>query len=383
MKCYLKIILSNLKKGGAMPLELITFKEVKEALKGIDRPIYRDWVFYAFPQGYLDLLAEGLMKSSTIKTPIEVIPYYAELLSDDVIKKSRKVTHGDLSRTATCNQQVKRLKEKITGEKVDVKINDKTRRYGTLSHTAITALLSGDPLIPDQVSKNGNEKLEQGSLFSNDYDYEQLATLPKGDYKKDVKRRKLSWQLMGRIEKNWRYLAKEIEKATSLTQSVEYRTLRKDLLLIFDEHMRKVADTESVSHEEEYLCFLTFMSWAAALVYFKQTGSHPMFKEVAVLKNSSDVAAGRIDVLRVMRINDMVTNKKQSERLQRLTSHEFGSVGHIIRALRKTFGTHLDLKIRDWKFAIGDGPKGIKNKLNIINATDVVGSPLPEHERQM
>ncbi|HVY36162.1 MAG TPA: CHC2 zinc finger domain-containing protein [Candidatus Paceibacterota bacterium] len=369
-----------------MPTEQISVADIKRGLEGINRPFFSEWVRYAYPQGYIDLLSEALLTAGKIKNPVEVIPYMATVLSDDMLKSDKKVYYGDLSRTASCNQQAKKLKEAITGEKISSQNTDKTKRFGTIGHIAIPSLFAGELAIDPADKKDDlSTSLSQGTMFPNDFDYKLLEALPPDRETRAVekKRKKLTAKLAEKIERTWTILAREMQRSHLPIQSSQYQSLLKDLHYVYGDHMKKVINAESTGFEDEYLYFLTFMTWAAALVYFRERGSTPLFREISVLKNSSDVATGRIDALSVVKIEGKSPTRKQLQRIRHMSKHDFTSIGHIVRALLNSFGRHVELKISDWKFAIGDSPKSMKKKLNIIKKDDVMGGPLPEHERQL
>jgi len=131
------------------------------------------------------------------------------------------------------------------------------------------------------------------------------------------------------------------------------------------------------------LSFLTFMTWAGALATYKISGSFHLFREISVFPYSSDMGAGRIDALSVLSMDKESLKSKQLETINKMTNQHFPSVGHLIRDLRSNFDAHLELVIRDWKFAVGDGPRSMRKGVSVLNHDEMKEKPLREHEEQI
>lgn len=366
-----------------MLTEIITFAEIKQGLKGISRPFFANWIWYAKNKGYLDPIADGLLQSNAIKKPIEAINYLAKAISDDLLRNTKKVNYTDFQESSTSKSIAKKLIEKVTGESLRSEIKDKTTRYGSYGHSMAATLFSGE-LIPSGVFINGTVKTKQFDLFSNEYAY----TLLKQHYgvKEKKIRKKLFVKLVEKIERTQQELLNIWKKNGHLpNQSTKYAELLTDLHLIYGEHLMKVRGEGLYDPEDQYLSFLTVMTWVQVLLYYKKTGGYPLFSEVAVLKNSENVGVGRLDILTVLSINGIRPSLVEQKKIKRLSSRAipFDSVGHIIRALIANLGENIELEITDWKFAVGDGVNGMKKQVNIIYTDDVLQKPLKKHEDQV
>jgi hypothetical protein len=360
-----------------MSQEIITLAEIKQGLRGIHRPFFSNWVFFAKNKGYLDPITEGLLQGGKITHPIEVLSYLADLIPEEVLRNTKKINYGDFQNSSTSKNLAKELSEELTGEKMQSAVIDKTTRYGSYGHLMAAQLFSG-ALIPEGVFITPIKGVRQLDFFSNEYAYEFLKQ--KAGVPEKKASRRLLVKLIEKIEKDWKELVRICGQGHLPIQTDRYKNLVKDLNLIYGEHVMKVL---GFNIEDQYLSFLTIMTWVSVLLYYKKTGSFPLFNEVSVLENSSDVGVGRLDALAVVTIDGKKPNPIQIKKIRRLTKRFFPSIGHVIRALIKEFGVHLHLKIIDWKFAVGDGVNGMKKQVNLIYKKDVDLKPLEKHENQV
>ncbi len=354
--------------------EIITHDEIKRALVGIKRPFFAHWIYFAKNKNRLDLIVEGLLQSNLINKPIDAIKYLSKLIPDEVLKNTKKVNYTDFQRAVTSRHLAKKLTEKIRQGSSIYEFRDKTTRYGVFGHTMAAQLFSGALTLA---------KTKQLGIFP-----EEQRPSHKKRKQPIAKKRTgtgLSKKFIEKIEKMHVGLLEIMSKGHAPTQTDEYRELLKYLDLVYDEHLAKVQGPEIYDAEDQYLSFLTVMTWVQVLLYYEKVGPGPLFSEIPVLKNSEDVGGGRLDILSVLSINGKAPVNGQIQKINNLTkkAEMFPSGGHVIRALSQQFGDYLHLLVTDWKFMVGDGVNGFKKKVNIIDKKDVEDKPLKKHENQI
>ncbi len=369
-----------------MTESFITLKEVSEALKPIRLPEFSQWIRQAYPRGHLDLIVQGLIQTGRTTNTVDSIRLLADIWqreSKSLFPSEPKVTLGDINQTSTTHLR-KKLEEVINGKQPNAAY-DETRRHGTIGHVAIPELFLGKtPLVLHGKKKTKiTNEVRQADLFNNGFDYASLAQMSIKKRRQKLQNRTLATKLTNHIISDWVYLQHEMKKGVVPLHSKRYTMLRDRLKLIFDVHMSKIVNYSLFNGE--YLSFLTFMTWAGALDYYQKEGSMIFFQEVFILENTYDLGAGRLDALMVETIDGVSPTAEQLVKISALTKQSFASVGHIIKALIALFGKHIHLCVIDWKFAVGDSPKGMRKgvQANVIKSTEVEKSPLQKHVDQV
>lgn len=358
-----------------MATEMLSLAQMKQALKGVGRPAFTKWIYIFYNKGYLDLVVKCLIEYKHINDPADAVQMLARWIPDEALKKSKRINRGDFDKSSTSKAFVEKLMKKINEKESVIKKNDKTRIYGTFGHSMCAQLFSGKLISYE-------ERITlQLDAFSNGYEYELIRrTLQKS--KKKISKQAFE-KLLEKIKKEKAYIMKLWDQGHLPVQTSVYTELMKDLSSIFRGHLSKVIDYDISDPEDQYLSFLTTLTWVEVVLYYKKVGSFPLFSEVFIIENSADVGFGRIDILSVVSINGHKPTKKELCRIEKLSKRQFDSVGHVIVALVAEFGRTLVLKITDWKFVVGDGVNGSKKKLNIIHKDDVLNAPLQKHADQL
>lgn len=354
---------------------MISLAQIKQALKGVGRPLFTKWIYTFYNKGFLDLVVKGLTEYKLITDAPEAVSLLAKLIPDEALKNSKRINYGDFDKSSTSKSIVEKLREKIEEKNVIIKKGDKTRRYGTYGHTMCAQLFSGE-LISYEESTT-----KQLDIFSNGYEYALIRRQLQRSKKKVSKQ--AFERLIEKITKEKEVIMKIWSQSHLPVQSTTYAELLKDLSSIFKEHLAKISDYDISDSEDQYLSFLTVLTWVEVLLYYKKVGNFPLFSEVFIIENSAEVGFGRIDILSVVSIDGNIPTKNQLKRIQKISKRDFGSVGHVILALIAEFGSNLVLKITDWKFAVGDGVGGIKKQMNIIKKDDALDKPLQKHGDQL
>src|SRR3989304_144376 len=358
-----------------MTYQNLTSEELSILIKYV-RPEFKNWAWHSFIQGHLDLLIQGIMRAGKAGSRAESLLYLEEY--QKTLPQKDKVTWGDVAKTSRNQRLSKLLSEIITGER-NSSAYDKSRYHGIISHIAIPELFSGNLLNMEKISRGKLQSPEQHEIFHNGISLELLRL----DKTKSVKLLRL-YESLKLIEYAEAYLEKveeDVRKGMLPHQSKSFPQLRESLRPIFEEYMQKILTNELM--ENEYLSSHTFMIWAKALTCYKYSGNLAFFREVPVLANAYDLGAGRIDALFVRTIDGKTPDKAQTERVKAMTKRQFHSVGHLMNTLLRAFGDKIDFKVTAWKFAVGDGERGMRSQMNVVKVKDVEDRPLDGHERQI
>lgn len=356
----------------------VTSNEVVLGLHGVVDSKVRDWIWHAWTQGQLDLVVHCVIKSHNAEDPVAAIQYLARYYSESIEAKKQKVNWGDLSNSSQPNRQLHTfLKELLTGEK-HRGAHDHSKSFGVISHVVIPQLLTGK--LVDVVS---NRRKHVNAISSSQLNlFQEPELFLNGVHLKKKYVTPRMWQgLIKEIEKEWNELGAELRKGNVLYHSRIFKKLRRHMKLFYGEHLFKILNRGIL--EDEYLIFLTLMTWAGILVHYNQVGNTPMFQEIFILPNNFGIGLGRLDALLVEKINGNAPTAYELLLIEKISRREFPSVGHVIKALITTFGPNLELVVRDWKFAVGDGTNGVRNTPNVIHTENVASKPSKEHERQI
>lgn len=148
---------------------------------------------------------------------------------------------------------------------------------------------------------------------------------------------------------------------------------------IFGRYARRIRKNDFFV--DEYLVFLTCMSWAAASVYARRIGKQILFCEIPVLANAQGINGGRIDAIQIA--SDVNLTQRELERFAKKSGEQyFRSVGRFLMWLESIAVGDPRVLIKDWKFVVGDG-MGTAQDRYIIESKNVCEAPLADHASQM
>jgi len=351
----------------------ITSEEVFQALQSVQRSEFRTAVWQAFRQGELTLIAEGIISAGKATNVIEVIHYIADYMLLIENKATTKVTWGDITKTSSNRTISRKLSELLKG-KQRRKHSDPTRYYGVIGHVAIPELFSGTLI---KFNRTAEHTFFWKLLLTNDWlDKKQMP----------VKKVYPAGKLIDQLQDYHVRLEHEMETNKFPIYSKNYAGLRNCLEKIYGSYMEQILYHGFFDFDEEYLIFLTCLTWSNAVLHYRYFEVDlVLFKEVSILPYSYDLGAGRLDALSLYKIKGKYPNKKQVKILKALVKRKYESIGFVIKTLIAFFGPDIEFKIWDWKFAVGDGPSGMRrrNEKNIIDTANIKKHPLIEHERQL
>lgn len=258
------------------------------------------------------------------------------------------------------------------------KTKDFSREFGTRGHVTIPNLFSGkfikldkkfdqEPRILQQVEFNFKSEFAFNVNETNLFNFRERITL---NHIKSI-------QIL------WKKIIHKLGSDMFPSHTREYEELVKLMFMVFGDDLQLIFDLAKKSEQQEYLAFLTVLTWVTAILRYRDIGTTVLFKEVRLFPDHYDVSLGRIDALEVVAIDSKLPTRYQTSILERLAEKTYDSVGHLIYVLVSTFQKKLTLKIHDWKFAVGDGDNGIGKTLHIIHFGDIQSQPLQKHKNQM
>ena len=342
---------------------------------------FRSWLNWAHAQNQLEILIKAIITSGNATTENEAMAYLEKMYNENNLADRKKIHWSDFSNAPISQKKMTELKRLLNEEQKSKSKYDHSRYHGIVGHSAIPDLFSGKLISITSAKKKGLQG-EQLALFPNGFAYELLGQ--NGHLKKpNAKSSAIIQRLVADIEEKRSYLA-EHASTINVYFTPEYKKLKQKLKLIFKEHFDHILYRDTPNFfEDERLSFLTFMSWAGALAHYKKIGSRPLFREVSVLPYREDVGTGRIDAFEVLEIDGHEPSQKQVNQIASLAEQKFDSIGHVIKALRQNFRSHLKLKISDWKFAVGDSPKQSNGHANVIQSKEVLAEALTDHVKQI
>lgn len=354
----------------------VTSKEVVLGLQGNSRPDFKSWIWHSLVQGTLDLVIESIIRSGRANNPIEAIEYLGKYVQR--VEVNEKVNLGDIQRTPINRKLHWTLNEFLTGE-IHKGNYDSSRYFGVIGHLIIPELFSGSLIELSRVrQKHANMYEKQLSLFEKT----ELFNLNGAYVHRKVMHPRV-WQCVTkRIDESWKHICEEFRRGNVVYHSKVYKKLRKDLRLVYGDHLMRIINSQRL--QDEYLVFLTLMTWASALIYHNNEGRDtPLFKEAFILPQDYGLGVGKLDALLIKKINGLDPSPNEEYQIRKMTRIHFPSVGHIIQHLIGKFGTGLELVVRDWKFAVGDGLNGTNGNHNIIKTDGIVERPALEHKKQV
>ena len=348
------------------PIDKFDAEAVEAALVGYD-PILRAWVWRMFLQGNLDLIANGLSRKNLARDISSVVSYLADF-SKHAPEKVR-VGRGDFDRKSS-KMIFEELRKSLDLSQPQDANFDNFRRLGVMSHNAVPRLLSGE-----FASVLGSGVSTQLDLL------DEIIVSPQTngglDWLKSMKRSKFREGLK-RVINHWRYLKERLSTSNGNGYLVLsrypnrikmfYRTLE----IVFGSHVGRLWQREIF--EDEYLIFLTLMSWGAACEMYLTEGPKLMVREAAIFPPRFDLGGGRIDALAIEDMGRDVSKHLTAQELSRFSSVSFGAAVQALLPLLKK----PKFVVKEWKFSVGDGVGS-----SVIVPHDIRERPPEAHVRQL
>lgn len=358
-------------------------------------PGFRIWIADAFQkQNRLELVIEALIQLGEVKNEKEALEYLAKKIQNLSLKESF-LTSSDFwdanrqrVRTWKLKQALQEGRAEQNGEG-DIFTQDIARTCGTISHIAISELLSGRLL--------GTPESSEQLCF---WEKENITSWP------DIFSEELpitESDLFREIRKSWRSLLPLVNNDFETLAYFKTEKLSRFYALIeqiFQEYTERIK--RGKGKENAFFYFLAMMSWATAVIYYGKTGKQTLFHEIPVIAKRFGLSGGRADALR---IEDRYLTPKQKEQLELISrekyelrkglkknhpksDHEDNDIGNFFHGLKHRLGKgRLRATIIEMKFAVGDGsskivvgPDGIKKRhYSLITPEQIKDGPLKQH----
>ena len=330
----------------------------------------------------LESILTGVIKINLANNHKEALEYLNKL-SSQYSMRGFQITCSDLS-GKTHNRQFKKI-EKINNLALTTE-DDPTRFYGIVSHQVAYDLLTGripnfesaQKLIgADKIrTKSGNINLfekKQSELQRPLFDKNEIFA--NAEFINEIsKTNKISDKLLSDLREIREKIVTIMKNSSAWTDVIiNIGSGLNDLIIrlspIFTSHIDKLLiRNESYA---QYLLALTLLSWLSILE-LSEEGERVLFREIPVLSKSLGINGGRIDAIELVSINGQKPSLWQSEVLKNMSNSRFDSVGKLMHALERKFGSKLEYKIIDWKFCVGDGIQ----KNSILTIDDITTPPV-------
>lgn len=313
-------------------------------------PLLRQWALEASLQpSVLELLAESLMRAGAITSHAELLPYLDELLKNTTTRHGH-ITWSDIDGLTVWGKFASTLRKHL-GEDAPV-AQDLYLAHGALGHLAIPDLFTRPisartrtHLATPQMElafTNGHGETIPFSFVDDSLPYvPQLAT-----HTVDVR------QALWRAHRFWKDHHAHCVDIDTPSRRELLSTLRGMLSPIFGAYMERL---EAHPYRDEVVTFWTLMSWASALHMCLKNPERIFFSEVALSDPTHGFTGGRLDALEVQKVGGKRLTTQQRAFLRSIAKQRFRSSGYLLRAIEAIAPQRLELKVIDWKFAVGDG----------------------------
>src|SRR3989344_1560461 len=116
-------------------------------------------------------------------------------------------------------------------------------------------------------------------------------------------------KIFNEIVELWSTLKQQIRSENVPVHTKNFRKLCQKLRLVFGNYVTKILDRSIM--EDEYLSFMTLMTWAGAVAFYKDNGNFNFFREVPIFPFNEDFGAGRIDAFSVRGIGKEIVSSQR------------------------------------------------------------------------
>ncbi len=362
---------------GPSPYEVTP--EMLAGLPAETPPLFRSWVEDEFRRGRLTTAVRAAIKSGRATNATEALLYMAEVAKTTA---TPLMVACDLKGQASpaAYRELKRVLG-LDGEKRTTYRAISYRRLGIYSHSLVGLAETGQLplarqapssqlrlfelddelggqlrlLLPDDESLPGNQVLTTAGTF-------------RRSYLKQVSKCTAEGQYIAQSTGPWH---QQYNDARGVI-----RRLRQLLRPVYGTYIDRLGSTDPF---EGYLEFLTLLTWGSMVVYTADQPDRILFDEVPVTDRRLVGALGRLDALEVTSIGGKPPSLKERQTLRHLSQIRWRSMAELMMALVRYFGPDLTFEILDWKFGVGDHPKGSK----VITPAAIKEKPLTSHYHQV
>ncbi|MCR4274789.1 MAG: toprim domain-containing protein [Candidatus Campbellbacteria bacterium] len=346
-------------------------------------PSFWVWAREAWIKGYLDIVVEAVITTGVANDVPGTLAYLQAIYLDQV-GGSKKVALTDFAGKNPWNKLHARLSIAL-GKTKPATEQDLTLMHGIIGHAALPRLFSSR-LFRERNHRVLREEMRQ-SLLSFSPKETEIGQMTFG-FGADVP---ATYDAVGRLESGKSVLArtalkramtfwKEHRLAVNEDNRAQWRVLVPRLRVIMEPifgHYVSRLDLHPAANPE--MTFLTLMSWASTLYYWKENYRRVLFSEINTVLSTHGFPGGRVDAVELRRIEGERLTRKQGLILESLKVLRNRSAGELVGRFQRQFPGVLEIAILDWKFAVGDAlVRG-----EIIKPSDIAREPFPKHRFQV
>ena len=279
----------------------------------------------------------------------------------------------------------------MTDPSVEIETSPKAdahRFHGTVSHEAIIGFFSDKlPLSiekdsPDTDDEQIFSKGSQKALGNREELFAVHEVTPQNNRTKNCQppEGKISGFDLNRIKILWHHLMDDIAAKKHWQGWARFHELESLLWPYFSKSIAKLRSYHSQpTASDQHLILLSLMSWASAIIWGYQTKRRPLFHELSVMDPTYGLSGGRMDVLDIITIDGETPKTSQSALLYAMSRQRYRSAGHLLRKLFVNFRHDIELRVVEFKFAIGDAT----SREGFIQPEDVANGPINQHLKQL
>ena len=332
---------------------------------------FGDWAWEMMLGGKIDLFVQALVQSGEASSKPEALDRLSELSKRFEVKNGH-VSWGDLANDGFHYALFSEL-ENLLGMK-RARHAEPFLSCGVLGHKLMAQLFARE-----EPFGNGWADLEQMTLFSEERSLPLFESAVPLSHPRS--RRFSTDKALARVDAVWAELCGRIAVTGNWADwyHVSHREVAElyaSMTPFLSEYLAELNRKPGVAGG--YVAALSVMTWVTALHLYLEAGPRPYFPELRLFDPSiHGLGGGRLDALEVTGVRGKPPTASQKRMLRQMSRHRFGSLTELLRDLLTLFGAGAEVKIRDWKFAIGDGPH------KLIVPEDVAQAPFPKHAEQM
>lgn len=328
-------------------------------------PDFRAWLRRTFLQDRIDVLVEALVRAGKADSVEQALQYLREAASRRR-NHSGRVGRVDFDRRSS-GYLFAELERQMHGQTRAPNF-DVLRSHGIVSHVAVPRLLSG------AISWEWRQRMRTHPAQA-EFAFDPSERPSDAEARVELRLR----NALRRVMRWWHVLRPAVAKGNGHVHEMLERWPRRvrryyrALAVVYGEDVARLWQREIF--EDEYLIFLTLMSWGSAITQYLDQGPEAMLHELSIFPARYDLGGGRIDALEIVRLGSNPVTASSSF-MRALASMRFQSIGHLLAHLVLAYGD-TTVRIREWKFSVGDGVG------QVIHPDTVKDGPIEAHRIQV
>jgi len=347
--------------------------DLAEALAALPSSPFRNWAVKANFEGYLGVVLRSVVVAGEAANQHEALRVLESVYGkSDHRKIPAFIARCDMEGSSP-GSALRRLLSLVEWEKPHGE-RELARFCGTIGHTVIPPLLRGESLLE-------RDELNVVRMFGPEAQLPLFADHENGENgipESGVVLRRADFLRRLRAVRH-RCLAEKTSDGIPMFSMRRLERLRSLVGAVLGNGVRSLME-RCARHESQgvYLEYYSLLSWITAIELRLTQGKQLIFSEISVLGQRHHLSGGRIDALAVYPVRRKQFRRDDRALLTGFMRGSYSSLAHLTEKLDRVFGADLHLVIKDWKFYVGDGPRGNLPELEMIRK-----GPLKAHEKQM